>query len=172
MPTRILDIDDLELQPRPPAYAPTGAAAERFDARVAFMGPLLGAKKLGYNITAIAPGKRAYPFHNHQVNEEMFFVLSGSGEIRIGDDTFPIRQGNVIACPCGGPETAHQIINTGTEELRYLGVSTRLSPDVAEYPDTGRFGILAEMAPNPDGQPRMLMFLGRESESLKYWEGE
>jgi uncharacterized cupin superfamily protein len=172
MPARILDIDDLELQPRPPAYAPTGAAAERFDARVAFMGPLLGAKKLGYNITAIAPGKRAYPFHNHHINEEMFFVLSGSGEIRIGSETFLIKQGNVIACPCGGPETAHQIINTGTEELRYLGVSTRLSPDVAEYPDTGRFGVLAEMAPNPDGTPRMLMFLGRESESLKYWEGE
>jgi uncharacterized cupin superfamily protein len=168
----LLHIDELELHPRPEAYAPKGAAAERFDARVGFIGPLLGAQKLGYNLTVVPPGKRAYPFHTHVANEEMFFVLSGSGEVRIGSETFPIRQGHVIACPCGGPETAHQIINTGTEELRYLAISTRISPEISEYPDTGRFGILANMAPNADGTPRMLMFVGSEDQSLDYWEGQ
>jgi uncharacterized cupin superfamily protein len=168
----ILHLDDLKLHPRPEAYAPKGAAAERFDARVGFIGPVIGAQKLGYNVTAVPPGMRAYPFHSHVANEEMFFILSGSGEIRIGSETFPIRQGHVIACPCGGPETAHQIINTGTEELRYLAVSTRISPEVAEYPDTGRFGVLANMAANADGTPRMLMFMGREDQSLDYWEGQ
>ena len=117
------------------------------------------------------PGKRAFPFHNHRANEEMFFVLSGSGEIRIGSDVHPIRAGDVIACPAGGPETAHQIINTGTEELRYLAVSTKMSPEIAEYPDTGKFGITAQYQAGPDGQPRMFMFVGREDQSLDYWEG-
>lgn len=43
----------------------------------------------------------------------MFFVLQGTGEIRIGESTLPIRPGDVIACPAGGKETAHQIVNTG-----------------------------------------------------------
>ena len=172
MPRSIANLDDIELHPRPEIYAPKGAAAERYDAKVGFIGARLGAKKLGYNVTAIAPGKRAYPFHSHQVNEEVFLILDGSGELRFGQDVLPIRKGDIIACPAGGPETAHQIINTGSEELRYFAVSTKLSPEIAEYPDTGRFGLLAELAPGADGKPRMMMFMGREGETLDYWQGE
>lgn len=70
---------------------PTGAAAECFGARMGFISNLIGGKQLGYNITAIPKGKRAFPFHSHQVNEEMFFVLAGHGEIRIADGAFPIK---------------------------------------------------------------------------------
>src|SRR5882757_8188935 len=121
---RIINIAEVELLPRPAAFAAKGAAAERFDARMGFIGTRIGAKKLGYNITAVPPGKRAFPFHNHRFNEEMFFMLQGTGEIRIGGTTYPIRKGDIISCPAGGKEKAHQIINTGTEELRYLAVST------------------------------------------------
>lgn len=168
----ILNIADVALLPRPAAFAATGPAAERFDARMGFIAPLLGAQKLGYNLTAVPPGKRAFPFHNHRVNEEMFFVIEGKGEVRIGAAVHPIRPGDVIACPAGGPETAHQIVNTGTVELKYLAVSTRLSPEIAEYPDSGKFGILAEYPPGPDGQPRGFRFVGREGLNLDYWEGE
>lgn len=166
----IVNIADVELLPRPPNLAPTGAAAERYDAKMGFIGPRLGAKLLGYNVTAIAPGKRAFPFHNHLTNEEMFFVLEGAGELRYGDRTYPIVRGDVIACPAGGKDTAHQIINTGADELRYLAVSTRLSPEVAEYPDSGSFGVLAERLAGPDDRPGMLMFIGKDEQSLDYWE--
>jgi uncharacterized cupin superfamily protein len=108
------------------------------------------------------------------VNEEMFFVLDGEGEVRIGTARYPIRGGDVLACPPGGPETAHQIVNTSeTAELRYLAVSTRLSPEVAEYPDSGKFGVLAEFPPDADGRPQTLRFIGRTQASLDdYWEGE
>jgi uncharacterized cupin superfamily protein len=168
----ILNLEDIELHPRPPIYAPQGEAAQRYEAKTGFIGTQLGAKKLGYNVTAVAPGKRAFPFHNHQVNEELFLILEGSGELRLGEDVFPVRKGDVIACPAGGPQTAHQIINTGSEELRYFAVSTQLSPDIAEYPDTGRFGLLAHLAPGVGGEPRRMMFVGRESETLDYWQGE
>lgn len=170
MPRPIINIDEVELQPRPPQYAPTGAAAEKYDARAGFIGARLGAKKLGYNITAVPPGKRAFPFHNHQANEEMFLILDGEGEVRIGSETWPVVKGDIIACPAGGRETAHQFINTGASELKYLAVSTKLSPDLCEYPDTGKFGIMADMAPE-DGKPRTLAFIGREAESSDYWEG-
>lgn len=168
----ILNIADVELQPRPAAFAPTGAAATRYDARVGAIGARLGAQKLGYNLTAVPPGKRAFPFHNHRVNEEMFFVLQGTGEVRIGADTYPIRAGDVIACPPGGPDRAHQIVNTGAEELRYLAVSTKLTPEIAEYPDSGKFGVLAEFPAGPDGKPQQFRFVGRPGGGIDYWEGE
>lgn len=168
----IINIADIELNPRPPAFAATGPAVERFDARMGLIGPRIGARQLGYNITAVPPGKRAFPCHNHRVNEEMVYVLQGCGEVRIGENTYPIRPGDVIAFPAGGKETAHQIINSGTEELRYLAVSTKLSPELCDYPDSGKFGVFAELPPDADGKPQRFMFVGREGDSLGYWEGE
>ena len=103
----------------------------------------------------------------------MFFILEGEGEVRIGDERHPIKRGDVIACPPGGPETAHQIVNTSDrDELRFLAVSTRLSPEIVDYPDSGKTGIYAELPPGPDGKPRASRFLARSGQSLDYWEGE
>lgn len=168
----ILNIANVDLQPRPAAFAAVGSAAERYDARMGVIAPRIGAQKLGYNLTAVPPGKRAFPAHNHRVNEEMFFVLQGSGELRVGDSVHPIRAGDVIACPAGGKESAHQIINTGSEELRYLAVSTKLSPEIVEYPDSGKFGVLAEFPAALDGKPQVFRFVGRESAGVGYWDGE
>lgn len=171
MNTPILNIDQLEFIPRPPELAPKGELAERYDARMAWLGTRIGAQQLGYNVTAVPPGKRAFPLHSHRANEEMFFVLQGSGTVRIGSETHPVRAGDVIACPAGGPDTAHQIINTGSEELRYLAVSTKISPEVCEFPESGKFGVTAELAPSAGGDARTLQFIGREGDSLNYWEG-
>jgi uncharacterized cupin superfamily protein len=46
-----------------------------FEARLGDIGRRLGAQKLGYNLTVVPPGKRAFPFHNHHINEEMFVVV-------------------------------------------------------------------------------------------------
>jgi uncharacterized cupin superfamily protein len=169
----ILNLSEVELRPWGHTVPLPGAgqANTRYEARLGTISGRIGAQKLGYGLTVLPPGKSAFPFHNHTVNEEMFLVLEGEGEIRIGDARHPIRAGDVIACPPGGPETAHQIVNTSSRELRFLGVSTRLSPEVAQYPDTGRFGVLAEV-PGEGGKPRMLRYVGRESSSLDYWEGE
>jgi uncharacterized cupin superfamily protein len=170
MSPRILNIADIELKSRPPELAPSGPAATVFDARMGAIGQRLGAQKLGYNITAVPIGKAAFPFHCHRVNEEMFFIIQGSGEIRIGVETHQIGEGDVIACPPGGPDTAHQIKNTGSTELRYLAVSTNLTPDIALYPDSGKFGVLAQFP--ADSSPRKFSFIGRENQSGNYWEGE
>lgn len=168
----VINLDEVELQPMPPAFTPTGDAAQRYAPRIGPIGARLGARQLGYNITALPPGKRAFPFHNHRVNEEMFFVIEGSGEIRIGEARYPLRAGDIVACPAGGAETAHQIINTGDIELRYLAVSTQLSPEIAEYPDSGKYGVMASYGADADGQPRSFRAVGRLGESLDYWEGE
>ncbi len=156
-PKPIVNLADITLDPPPPMFTPTGSAAERFEAKTGLIGARIGAQKLGYNITAVPSGKRAVPFHNHPAKEEMFFVLQGSGEVRIGEARYPIRTGDIIACPAGGSETAHQIINTGTE---------------AQYPDSGKFAVKAEFGTALDGTPQRLIFVGRENQSLHFWDGE
>jgi len=158
----IINIADVELQPRPPQFSPTGAAAQRFEARIGRIGPQIGAKKLGCSLTAVPPGKRAFPFHNHRLNEEMFYVIEGSGEVRMGAERFPVRAGDLIACPPGGPEAAHQIINTGAGELKYLALSTMEGPEVCEYPDSGKIGVLADS----------IRYVNRLDSQVGYWEGE
>jgi uncharacterized cupin superfamily protein len=172
MASPIVNLADIQLRPRPAAHAPTGDAQARFEARTGRVGNLIGARTLGYNVTAVAPGKSAYPLHSHRVNEEMFFVLQGQGEVRIGEQVHPIRTGDFIACPAGGVETAHQIRNTGVEELRYLAVSTQQSPEICEYPDSAKFGVYATFPPGADGKPEQFYFMGRASMGLDYWDGE
>jgi uncharacterized cupin superfamily protein len=101
----------------------------------------------------------------------MFFVLQGTGEVRIGSATHALRAGDIVACPAGGSESAHQIVNTGTEELRYLAVSTRLSPEICDYPDSGKFGIYDER-PDAAGNSKLFRHLSREGKGIDYWDGE
>ena len=168
----IVNIADVELQPRSTAYAPPASMNDRYGGvRMGMIGQHVGAQKLGYNVTAVPPGMRAFPFHNHRINEEMFFVLEGAGEVRIGEATYAIRAGDVIACPPGGAEAAHQIVNTGTSELKYLAVSTKATPEIAVYPDSGKFAVLAEFPGAPGERPTFFRFVSREDASLEYWEG-
>lgn len=172
MPKPILNIDDIKFSPRGTDFAPKGDLADKFDASTGQIANLIGARTLGYNITIVPPNKSAYPFHSHRINEEMFFVLQGSGVVRLGLETFPVRAGDFIACPPGGPEAAHQLRNTGMEELRFLAVSTVRSPEINEYPDSGKFGVYADFPSGTDGQMEYFSFQAREGMNLDYWDGE
>lgn len=127
----------------------------------------IGARKLGYNLTVLPPGKAQCPFHCHHGEEEMFLILEGEGELRFGDTRYPIRKHDVIACPTGGPEVAHQIINTGTTTMRYLALSNLVDIEACEYPDSGKVLILAEH----DGEPRLRKMFRAES-AVGYYDRE
>ena len=145
---------------------------EKFGAKLGDVGRRLGAKKLGYNITVLLPGKRAFPRHNHTVNEEMFLILEGEGEVIIGGKRVAVRKGDFVACPPGGAESAHQIVNTSKAELKFLAVSTRLSPEIVEYPDSGKTGIMGEV-PKGEGKSEVRRWIVRgQSNENDYWDGE
>jgi uncharacterized cupin superfamily protein len=167
----IVNLADLELVPLAAMSADAGDTPPpgRFGGAMARIAPLVGAKKLGYNLTVIPPGVCAFPFHSHRVNEEMFFILEGEGEVRIGDARHAIRGGDVIACPPGGAETAHQIANTSTQaELRILAVSTRIYPEICEYPDSGKFAV----ADPHEDDAHAFRYVGRAASAVGYWDGE
>jgi uncharacterized cupin superfamily protein len=115
----------------------------RYTSRRALFSESIGARDLGYNLTIVPPGKVQCPFHSHRAEEEMFLILEGTGTLRFGDQTYPLRPRDVIACPTGGAEVAHQIINTGAVDLVYLAVSTLGRVEVCEYPDSGKVSVYA-----------------------------
>jgi len=103
----------------------------------------IGARQLGYNLTVLPPGKAQCPFHSHHGEEEMFLILEGTGELRFGTQRYALRAHDVIACPTGGAEVAHQIINTGTTTMRYLALSNLVELEACEYPDSGKVLVVA-----------------------------
>jgi uncharacterized cupin superfamily protein len=151
---RVVNIDTLALE--------HFSKGDAFESRCARIGPLVGAKDLGYSYDIVPPGKRSCPFHSHRAEEEMFFVVRGEGLLRYGDETRRIRAGDVICCPTGGPETAHQIVNDSDEDLAYLSVSTRMPAEVCEYPDSKKIGAYA------DGVRHMTA----ADADIDYWTGE
>jgi len=168
----ILNLNQVDLESLPEALAPTGETASRYQQRMARVGQQLGAQKLGYRLYVLEPGMRGSPFHSHRVNEEMFYVVAGEGQIRLGAERFPICAGDVIACPPGGPEAAHQIINTSKAELRYLAVSTQQSPEICEYPDSGKYAVMDDFKVDAEGNASGFVAIARQADGVDYWDGE
>jgi uncharacterized cupin superfamily protein len=133
---RVVNIDELALE-----HFEKG---DKYQADAVRVGRLLGAKDLGYSYDVVPPGKRSCPFHSHRAEEEMFFIVRGSGLLRYGTDTRRVRAGDFICCPTGGPETAHQIVNDSDAELAYISVSTMMPAEVCEYPDSGKIGAFGK----------------------------
>ena len=155
---RVVNIDELSL--------------ERFEKGTKFacdavrVGPLVGAKDLGYSYDVVPPGKRSCPFHSHRAEEEMFFIVRGSGTLRYGNETRKVRAGDFICCPTGGADTAHQIVNDSSAELAYISVSTMMPAEVCEYPDSGKVGAFGGT-----GDSR-LRHMTEMAAGVDYWKGE
>jgi mannose-6-phosphate isomerase-like protein (cupin superfamily) len=59
----------------------------------------------------------SYEPHEHQDHEEIYYIIGGSGEIRIGNETARYRDGDVIYIP---EKTIHSITNDGNEMVEFL----------------------------------------------------
>lgn len=138
-----------------------------YTSRRALFSESIGARQLGYNLTILPPGKVQCPFHAHRGEEEMFLILEGEGELRYGENRYPLRKHDVIACPTGGPEVAHQIINTGTTNMRYLALSTLAEVEVCEYPDSGKVSAVTGRRGEPG-----LRKIFRAEQTVDYYDRE
>ena len=159
----ILNIDDVPLE--------DWRHGEKYQARMVQVGRLLGARKLGCRLVVLPPGKAAWPLHAHHVNEEMFFIIQGTGLLRCAGKTHAIRAGDIIAVP-PGPDTPHQIQNDSDADLHYLCVSTMEAPDIVEMPDSGKINIMAGSPPGGDRSARTLSVCLPLDAAMDYWEGE
>ena len=96
------------------------------------LGDAAGLTGLGFHIIDVPPGFESTEKHLHHFEDECAYVLSGRGEVVIGDEVHVVSEGDFIAYPAGGP--AHTMRNTGEEVLRCIVVGQRLAHDVVDYP--------------------------------------
>ena len=103
--------------------------------------PFGGAKNTVVSVYEIPPGKAAYPYHFHYINEETFYILSGEGILRTSGGGRKVKAGELLFFPAG-PEGAHILKNTSeTEMLCYIDFDVVHDIDVAVYPDSDKIGI-------------------------------
>src|ERR1041385_3006154 len=77
-----------------------------------------GSEILGARLWRLPP-RSANTLHRHVRAEEFYFVLEGTGRIRVGDDTLIVpRHGGVLV----GPSMLRQIFNDSDEETLWLVV--------------------------------------------------
>ncbi|WP_417581748.1 cupin domain-containing protein [Pelagibacterium sp.] len=141
-----------------------------FESHDAYVGDILQLTRLGCAYTEVAPGKTACPYHVHHAEDEMLVILSGEGDYRFGGETYKVKGGDVLGAPVGDASYAHQLINTGTETLKYLVISSKADIDVCEYPDSGKFQVMSR--PVEGTKLRRFRYIGREETSLEYLDGE
>jgi uncharacterized cupin superfamily protein len=137
-----------------------------YQSHAARLGTGTAAQKLGASVDIVPAGKRSCPYHFHYAQEEMFVVVEGQGTLRVAGHMLPIKSGDVIFIP-PGPEYPHQIINTLSAPLKYLSISTRETPEVCEYPDSGKYQSMVTI-----NGARAFTAVHRPGTRLDYWEGE
>jgi uncharacterized cupin superfamily protein len=103
---------------------------------------LVRGEKLGATVYELEPGTKGGNYHFHHGSEEYLIVLDGTPTLRTPDGERKLEQGAVVVFPVG-PAGAHQLSNDTDENVRYVFLSNRVTPEVVEYPD---LGLVATMA--------------------------
>ncbi|MFQ5592958.1 MAG: cupin domain-containing protein [Anaerolineae bacterium] len=77
------------------------------------------AERLSCVLVEVAPGARSRP-HRHITGEEIYFVVSGTGVVHLGNHTQTISPGHVVHIP---PGVRHVVENDSSTSLRLLVVN-------------------------------------------------
>lgn len=138
-----------------------------YETLCARLAPGTAATRLGASIDILAPGKRGCPYHYHHAQEEMFVMLEGQGTLRVAGEMLPVVAGDVVFIPPGA-QYPHQFINTSDAPMKYLSISTRETPEICVYPDSGKYSAWS----GADGAPDSFDSIQRLGPGLDYWDGE
>ena len=77
-----------------------------------------GSENIGARLWRLPP-KSANTLHKHIRSEEFYFVLEGTGRMRVGDDTLTVpKYGGVLV----GPNELRQVFNDTDAEVLWLSV--------------------------------------------------
>lgn len=140
----------------------------RFEAALGDIDGALGTTQIGATLHVVPAGKTAWPYHRHHGNDEIFYIVAGTGTYRVGERMEPIKAGDLIGAPAGGE--AHQIINSSEGELRYIAFANHGRADVIEYPDSGKVAV--DIAHGNDQQPMSVFSTRGRMTTAEYWDGE
>jgi uncharacterized cupin superfamily protein len=123
---------------------------------------------LGATVWEVDAGATQVPYHFHHGAEELLIVLRGQPTLRTPDGERQLVEGDVVHFP-RGPEGAHQVINRSDSPVRFAMASVLTSPEVVEYPDSGKVGVMARTHSQAGGR---LVSLHRLKDAVSYFDGE
>jgi uncharacterized cupin superfamily protein len=129
----------------------------------AWVGMRIGAELLGGSLYELEPGGRLFPYHTHHANEEWVLVVRGRPTLRTADGEHDLTEGDVVAF-LRGDAGLHQLLNRTDAPIRVLMLSTKIMPEIVDYPDSGKFGLR-----NAAGER---IIIARPGANLEYWDGE
>lgn len=96
------------------------------------------------NFVEVAPGHFAYGYHWHEMNEEVFYVISGTAAVKLHDREVTLKAGDAITFPTG-PEGAHVIRNASdTEKLVYLDIGSEHLPEICHMPGAQKIMVIGK----------------------------
>lgn len=84
-----------------------------------FGGAALGTTGCEFSLQRFLPGTETGFLHTHRRHEELYFVLSGSGEFQVDGTVFPVTEGCVVRV---SPAGRRSVRNNGSEPLAVLCV--------------------------------------------------
>jgi uncharacterized cupin superfamily protein len=98
---------------------------------------------LGASIWEFQPGEPEFVYHFHHGSDELLIVLRGEPRLRLREGERTLREGDVVPLP-RGVDGGRAISNPSNAVARVLILSSNADPDVAEYPETGKIGVITD----------------------------
>jgi uncharacterized cupin superfamily protein len=90
----------------------------------------------------VEPGNQAFGYHYHEMNEEVFYIISGIGIVRTSKGDITVKAGDAISFPTG-KEGAHVIRNgSDTEKLIYIDFDAVNVPEIVHLPDIHKIKVV------------------------------
>jgi uncharacterized cupin superfamily protein len=121
---------------------------------------------LGLSVYVLEQGEKHLPYHFHHGAEELLIVLEGTPVLRTPAGERTLESGEVVHFPRGA-DGAHQLSNDTSERARFVVASAGTTPELVEYPDTGKIAVMAK-TPSQRGPGIWTMhFLENE---VGYWD--
>jgi len=98
------------------------------------LGKAAGTIKVGVNRIEIEAGKWATPVHRQTAEEEIFYVLGGSGLSWQDEETYEVAEGDCLVHLAGGETHS---LRAGPNGLDVLAFGTRVRTEVGHLPRAG-----------------------------------
>ena len=90
--------------------------------------PLIGIHGITYRL--LQPTKEEPP-HTHAAKEHVYYIVSGTGAVQLGEERFPVKEGDAVYMPAQG---VHSIINDSDDFLEHYVISA-IPHWAEEHPD-------------------------------------
>jgi uncharacterized cupin superfamily protein len=98
------------------------------------LGRAAGTDRVGLKRLQIDPGKWSTPVHRQTAEEEIFFVLGGSGISVQDDEAYEVREGDCLVHLAGGKTHS---LRAGDDGLDVLAFGTRVLTEIGHLPRAG-----------------------------------